>query len=462
MRLPRLLHSSAARLALRYALLYALVLGVALAALWVATRWYADSRLEAQLERELESLSQAFEAGGSEGLRTALARPAEDRLYLLLSRSGEKLGGNLRAWPDDAELALDGEAQSTWVEEAALPIEQFDENAYLPVAATAFADGSRLLLSHRVQQAVVLQEIAGYLLESLPVALLLSLALGLSLSRAMQQRMDAIGRTAGEIMAGDLSQRVPLSARQDEFDALAMRLNGMLDRIQQLIKGLHEVTDNIAHDLRSPLTRLRNRLEVTLLEPRAEAEYRQVIQQGIEDAASLIQTFNALLGVAQTEAGNHRGEWTAVDLSALLHDLADLYTPAAEDRQLRLELALQDGVSVVGSRDLLAQAVGNLLENAIKYTPEQGCIRLQLRADADGVELAVSDSGAGIPAAEREHVLERFVRLENSRHTAGNGLGLSLVRAVAKLHQAELRLGDAHPGLRVSLHFPPGALPKAV
>ena len=161
MRLPRLLHSSAARLALRYALLYALVLGVALAALWVATRWYADSRLEAQLERELESLSQAFEAGGSEGLRTALARPAEDRLYLLLSRSGEKLGGNLRAWPDDAELALDGEAQSTWVEEAALPIEQFDENAYLPVAATAFADGSRLLLSHRVQQAVVLQEIAG-------------------------------------------------------------------------------------------------------------------------------------------------------------------------------------------------------------------------------------------------------------------------------------------------------------
>jgi signal transduction histidine kinase len=278
--------------------------------------------------------------------------------------------------------------------------------------------------------------------------------MGVTLGRAILRRVDTISRTAGEIMAGDLSQRVPLSDRNDEFDALADRLNTMLDRVQHLIKGIREVTDNIVHDLRSPLTRLRNRLEITVRKHRSEQEYAQAIHCGIEDAESLIKTFNALLGIAQAKAGNYRTQWGPVGLDRLASDLVALYRPVAEEKEQTLEFQDSGSVKITGSRDLLAQAISNLLENATKYTPEGGSIRLQLRRSAGAVEVVVSDTGPGIPESEREHVLERFVRLESSRHTPGNGLGLSLVKAVSKLHKAELLLGDASPGLVVTIRFP--------
>ena len=265
--------------------------------------------------------------------------------------------------------------------------------------------------------------------------------------------METISLTAGDIMEGDLSQRIPVSTRNDEFDALAGRLNSMLDRIQVLIHGIREVTDNIAHELRSPLTRLHSRLEVTLLEDRSNDEYRQALRAGIEDIENLIHIFNSLLSIAQAEAGNHRDQWQTVDLNVLARDLAELYEPAAEERQQHLLLDLDVCRPVLGSRDLLGQAIGNLLENAIKYTPEGGNIHLSVIHDADTCVVKVADNGPGIPASQRQKVLERFVRLQNSIHSAGNGLGLSFVRAVAILHKAELILDDSHPGLIVMLCF---------
>jgi len=279
------------------------------------------------------------------------------------------------------------------------------------------------------------------------------LAMGATLGRAILGRMDTISRTAGEIMAGDLSRRVPASGRNDEFDALANRLNSMLDRIQQLIKGIREVTDNVAHDLRSPLSRLRNRLEVTLLESRSEDEYRQAIGKTIEDTESLIKTFNTMLDIAQLDSGNNRKQWGRVDLNTLASDLEELYRPVAELKGQEFRLVTGEPAQIAGSRDLLAQAIGNLLDNAIKYTPEGGSILLQVQRLEDTIEVMVRDTGTGIPESEREHVLERFVRLENSRHTPGNGLGLSLVNAVAGLHAAELKLGDNRPGLIVTLRL---------
>ncbi|MGH8528718.1 MAG: HAMP domain-containing sensor histidine kinase [Nevskiales bacterium] len=446
-------------MALRYSLIYGLILGVVSAGvLWSIIR-QVDPALKADLERDLTALVHEHETGGVAHLTEALlAREKlaskEGRLYLLSAPGGEKLAGNLFDGPDEDDMPHDREVHTVWVDEEDLPRGAFDDDAYLPVIATRFPDGSRLLVGRGIEQSEDLFGFAEFMVESLGMSVLLGLIISVTLGRSILRRMDTISRTAGEIMAGDLSQRVPISKRNDEFDALAGRLNAMLDRVQQLIKGLREVTDNVAHDLRSPLTRLRNRLEITLLEHRGDEEYRDVISRGIEDAESLIKTFNALLSIAQTEAGTHRTQWGPVDLDQVAFDLVDLYGPLAEEKQQVFDFKPNGNLAIIGSRHLVAQVMGNLLENAIKYTPPHGTVRLQIHQSQTATEVIVSDSGPGIPAQERERVLERFVRLEGSRHTPGNGLGLSLVKAVCKLHGAELMLADNNPGLIVTIRFP--------
>ena len=448
-----LLQTTAVRLALRYVALYALVLGLALGVLMLASFWLADEQRSEQLQQDYAALLRESDSVAAVNRRLEGALAA-GRFYLLVTPDGEKRAGNLLRWPPEPEIPLDGEVHRLWLDEDAFPAGLYQDEPHLQVIAIALPDGNRLLLADGAEQIGGLHEIIEYMLEVLSAAVVLSLLMGVILGRSILRRMDTISRAAAAIMAGDLSRRVPLSPRADEFDVLASRLNAMLDRIQQLIRGIRDVTDNIAHDLRSPLSRLRNRLEVTLLEPRDGEEYRQALLHGIEDADSLIKTFNALLSIAQAEAGNHRSEWMPVDLNQLVHDLAELYEPSAEESRQHIELIATCHAHITGSRDLLAQAIGNLLENAIKHTPVDGTIRIELVSSEEAIELKVSDTGPGIPETEREHVLERFVRLQNSRNTPGNGLGLSLVRAVAILHHAQLQLGDAQPGLSVSLRFP--------
>lgn len=453
MKFHHLLQTTAVRLALRYVALYTLVLGLGLGALMLTSLWLTDEQRGEHLQQDYAALLR--ESGSAAAVNRRLEGAlAAGRFYLLVTPNGEKLAGNLLRWPPEPDIPLDGEVHKLWLDEDAFPAGLYQGEPHLQVIATALPGGNRLLLADGAEQTGGLREIIDYLLEVLSAAIVLSLLLGVMLGRAILRRMDTISRAAADIMAGDLARRVPLSSRADEFDVLAGRLNAMLDRIQQLIRGIRDVTDNIAHDLRSPLSRLRNRLEVTLLEPRDGEEYRQALQHGIEDADSLIKTFNALLSIAQAEAGNHRSEWVPVDLSELARDLAELYEPAAEERQQRVEFIAAGHAVITGSRDLLAQALGNLLENAIKHTPADGTIRIEVTCLEKMIELRVSDTGPGIPESERERVLERFVCLQNSRNTPGNGLGLSLVRAVVNLHNAHLQLGDAQPGLVVSLRFP--------
>jgi signal transduction histidine kinase len=462
--LPRLFRTTAFRLALRYALVYAGVMGLLLAALFWTSNRYVDSQLEAGLEQELYSLARKFDKNGVQHVAEAVSRREEHgleegRYYLLVGADGTRIAGNLRAWPPDSPIEYDGKVHNVWVEDDVIPGTRYDDDAYWPVIAKELPDGSRLLLARSVRQAEDLQEFTLYLMAFILIAaVLLAIAMGVTLGRAILARMDTISRTAGDIMAGNLSQRVQVGTSDDEFNALAERLNTMLDRVQQLINGMREVTDNVAHDLRSPLSRLLNRLEVTLLERRSESEYRQAISCTIEDAAVLLATFNAILSIAQLEAGNPRTQWGRVDIDRLARDLMELYEPVARKTGRRLRLTTGEGVEIVGSRDLLAQAIGNLLDNAIKYAPKDGAIELRVRTSADTVEVSVADGGPGIPDSEKTHVLERFVRLESSRHTPGNGLGLSLVKAVAGLHGAELVLGDNRPGLIVTLRLPRGRL----
>ena len=451
----RLLQTTAVRLALKSVAVYGLLVLLALGSLY----WYASSAIDqtsrSSLQKERQRLQQVYAKSGLAAVVDEIGglQGVDNRIYYLAAPSGEKLAGNLFAWPEDLELDATAPVQGAWINDEVIPPDIYQDDAYWPVAMLAFDDGSRLLLAHKVEQAEVLLELSEYLLDAMLIALAFALFIAISLGRQILGRVDIISDTASHIMAGDLSQRIPLSDRNDEFDRLAGNLNAMLDRNQQLIKGMREVTDNVAHDLRSPLTRLRNQMEITLLEPRSEDEYRKVLSQSIKDVEYLIKTFNALLSIAQAEAGNHRTLWGEVDLKQLAMDLADLYTPLADEKRQKLRVENGQDSVIFGSRDLLAQSFGNLLENAIKYTPPGGDIRLLIRKLPEKIEVEVADNGPGIPAEEKEHVLEKFVRLESSRHSPGNGLGLSLVAAVNRLHKAKLELVDASPGLRVVQRF---------
>jgi signal transduction histidine kinase len=458
-KLPSLLRTSALRLALQYTFWYTLAVGVMLTALFWSSNRYVDAQLQADIEQELSSLAQAFHSGGAGRLIEAVSARAEQnaldegRFYLLVTAEDRPLTGNLTKWPAEASVSFDGDVHNIWLDENILPGKLYSDDAYLPAIAREFADGSRLLLVRAVEQDNILREISEYLLESLAAVVFIALLMGVTMGRAILRRMDTISSTASEIMAGDLSQRVPVSGRNDEFDALAQRLNNMLERIEGVLAGMREVTDNVAHDLRSPITRIRNRMEVTLLERRDEKEYRDVMEQTIKDADTMVRTFNAILQTAQANAGAIRAELLPVDLSKLVREMGELYIPVAEEAGLTLRIESGAPMTLPGHRDLLAQAIGNLLDNAVKYTPRGGILYLELNAGDGTVDLVVEDSGPGIPEKEHHRVTQRFVRLDTVRRQEGNGLGLSLVDAIVRQHGATLLFEDNEPGLRAIIRF---------
>ena len=282
-------------------------------------------------------------------------------------------------------------------------------------------------------------------------------------SRRMLRRVDEASNTARSIMQGNLAQRIPVAGRNDEFDRLSQNLNAMLDRIQDLMAGLKNVSDNIAHDLKTPLHRLRTRAERALHSSRSPEKLSEALGSVIEEADTLIQTFDALLSIARLEAGSRSESFGPLNVCALVRDVADLYEPAAEERGLSLRLSCSGDVMMAGEKHLIGQALANLLDNAIKYavpaskgTTQDGArtdVAIGLEDKGDAVDIVISDRGPGIPQKDRERVLQRFVRLQPSRSIQGSGLGLSLVAAVARLHDGSVTLEDNEPGLRIRLRL---------
>jgi signal transduction histidine kinase len=283
------------------------------------------------------------------------------------------------------------------------------------------------------------------------LTLLLAIATGVLVGGRFVRRIDTIGRTSRAIMEGDLSARIPVRGNSDEIDALVIGLNAMLERIQLLLDGLRQVSSDIAHDLRTPLGRLRQRLEDAREHATSTAEYQAATEAAIGEADSLLEIFSALLRIAQIEAGAQKSGFTTVDLSALIRSIGEAYEPSAEDSQHRLKVDAADGIVLTGDRQLLAQLFSNLVENALSHTPAGSTVRLVLRSTAAGFEAEIADDGPGIPPEEREKVFDRFYRLDRSRTTKGSGLGLALVKAIASLHGLSLRLEDRKPGLAVIL-----------
>jgi signal transduction histidine kinase len=346
--------------------------------------------------------------------------------------------------------------------------QRFDESEGQPVVANRAAlvrvftlpGNNRLLVGRDLEERERLNAVLGQAIRLLIAALLIFGGLGAFLvARRALARMDAMTATSQAIMAGDLSGRLPVSGSGDEIDRLAVSLNAMLVRIGELMQGMKEVSDNIAHDLKTPLTRLRNSAEEALRTSTSKEEYRAALERTIDESDGLIRTFNALLLIARTEAGAGADSFTMVDVSSLLADLAEIYGPSVEEAGCTFRTDIAPGLSVQGSRELLGQVVANLIDNAIKYgLPAQpgavAEVKLTALAMNQKLLISVADRGPGIPPDKRGKAIERFGRLDASRNKPGSGLGLSLVSAVAQLHKGELRLDDNAPGLIVTLELP--------
>jgi len=451
MRPVELFRSSTFRLATLYMVLFAGSVLFLLGFIYWSTVAFMSDQVDTTIETEIVGLSEQYRARGLNGLvRTINARiernPDSSSVYLFASPSFRPLAGNLTGWPEEAPT--DDGWIDFYLDDPANGLDDLSARARVFVLQGNF----KLLVGRDVRELQQTQQlIERALLWGLAITVALALAGGMMLSRTMLRRLDEINLTSREIMAGDLSRRIPTRGNQDDFDQLAGNLNAMLDEIERLMEGIRHVSDNIAHDLRTPLTRLRQRLETLAAGPPDERSSQ--IEKSIADADQLLDTFSALLRIARIEAGGYRPSFEALSLADLVSDAADLYGAIAEEKDLALTTRTDGICEIQGDKDLIFQAVANLLDNAIKYTPSGGHIELSVCRSDDNVRLCVADDGPGIPESNRADVTRRFYRLESSRSTTGSGLGLSLVAAVAAIHQAELLMEGNHPGLRAVLKF---------
>lgn len=454
MRLTRLLRSLTFRLALFYMALFtvsvALLLGVAY---WVSVLSPLNS-VETAVGREAAALTRLQQTEGQAGLIAALQRraatPADRRAYhAFIGSDGSILATNLPSWV--GEVPARG-----WVRLEFESLEGGEEVEHEALVRNVmFEDGSRLLLGRDTEDLDEREElIQGALSWGAGVTLVLGFAGGLLMTLAVAGRIEAINKTARRVIAGDLSGRVAVRGAGDDFDQLSETLNTMLGRIEALVQSVGRVSDSIAHELRTPLTRLHADLEDLATSPRLDPADRLAAEQALGEAVRLQSTFDALLRIARIETGRHAAAFQRVDLDELLRDAIELYAPEAEAKGHRVSVDIAADLVTRGDKDLLFQAVSNLLDNAIKYTPEGGSIGVDATRSGHAIRIAVHDDGPGIDAAHRSRVVERFYRAPGSDRFPGLGLGLSLVAAVAHLHRGQLSLDDAAPGLRATLLLP--------
>jgi signal transduction histidine kinase len=453
--LSKTLHSSTLKLALSYVAAFCTAIFAVLAYVYWITAGYLLHDVENSLSAERSFLMESYRRPGREGLAMRLAERLEDThfrtwVYLLVDASGAKLAGNLPAWPNEVTCLREANDFNLSSDTPGSP-----QTATMRAECTTLADGSRLLVARSV---TMLDTVRGRISTALIAASVLFLGLaaaaGISTSRRSVARIEAINATSRQIMRSGLGERIPLRGTRDEWDGLALNLNSMLDRIQELAEWNRQVSDNVAHDLRTPLARLRGRLEKTYASEPGLEGYRALVGDTLNELDAILSTFSSLLRISRIEMRERMAGFNQLDLAEIAHEVVDLFDPSAEENGVQLQLKDNGPTTILGDRDLLFDAVSNLIDNALKHGRDGGKVSVGVRCDADEIILEVRDLGPGIPFEEREHVLRRFYRLEHSRITPGNGLGLSLVAAVANLHGARINMADNAPGLRIELRFP--------
>lgn len=451
MRVPRLIRSTGFRFALLHTVVFVLSVSV--------IAWVAEITVTSALQRqardrvEAESLSllAEYRRHGLDGLRSTIeerSSAVKRRLqYAIVNAQHHVLAGDRYL----AEFAAPSNAP------AKLMARSEGENAtdQILVASTQLGDGAALVVADNLESVEDVEDVVlnGFLM-ALALALVLGLTAGVVFTKSLLKRVDDVTRTAEAIIDGDLSQRIALTGSGDDFDRLSATLNTMLDRIADLLENLRQVSNDIAHDLRTPLAHLRQGLEAAKIQAQSPEDYQRAIDQAIENADALLDTFSALLRIAQIEAGARRASFRLVNLADVMRTVADAYEPTIDESGRTLELAVAEKLLIHGDRELLIQLFSNLIENALRHTPEGTRIAMGGLQTENSIIAEVADNGPGIPDTERSRVFRRFYRLERSRTTPGNGLGLSLVAAVAELHQAMIEPADNKPGFKITLRFP--------
>ena len=455
--LGTLFRTTAFKLSFAYLVVFTLFAFVTLGYVaWSAQKLLTD-QFVSTIESEINGLAQQYRNGGLRRLVNVVERRSRTpgaSLYLVTTNVGERVVGNVGALPPGV-IDRVGQFETLY--------NRTDETDTKPNVALVrvylLPGGFRLLVGRDIEERIRLRDVIH---KAIGYSLLFIGVLGCLgswfIARRVLKRVDDMTGITRDIMAGDLDGRLRVAGTGDELDRLAQNLNDMLDRIGELMRGMREVSDNIAHDLKTPLTRLRNKADEALRTAKTQDELKAALEATIEESDNLIRIFNALLMIARLEAGNAREALAGFDAAEAVRDVAELYEAVAEEVGVTLDVAVESGLPIHGSRELLGQAMANLLDNALKYgaAPDGSSQTITVSAQRIGqeVRIVVADRGPGIPEEERSHVLERFVRLETARSRPGFGLGLSLAAAVARLHEGRLALEDNAPGLRVVLILP--------
>lgn len=446
-----MLRSASVRFAILYAMVFGLSSLVLAVSLWYSTIGLLNRQTEASVMADARSLAERFHEGGLPALtltvRKRLAENVDDNaIYLLIDPVGNRIAGNLSRWPEGID------AQHIWY---TLPIDRFGSHSMALVRFYVLPDRFHLLVGRDVRTRAKLDRILrDGLLSALSAMLLLGVIGAVVIRSLFRRSLYDIAATTRAVSRGDLSRRVSRTGDGDEFDLLAESINDMLDRISRLMGGVRQVSNAIAHDLRTPITRARARLEDAALHAEDADALRHALEHATADLDGVINLFQALLRIAEIETGARRSAFAVMDLAPILDDLKEFYEAVAEERGVSLQGRWESPLTMVGDREMIQQAIANLLGNALKFAPAGSTVALTAEADDMFVEIAVTDEGPGIPEADRPRVAERFYRAEEARNTPGSGLGLALVSAVAQLHEGALRLEDNAPGLNAVLSMP--------
>lgn len=452
-RLRDVLRTATFRLTFAHLAMFGLAAALLLGFVYLRTVNELGRQVEEVLSKDLAALLDTYRGEGMGGLMAVVdqrSRGTGVRLFLLTDAQFGRLAGNLTQWPADLP-PVDGQHRFTTQDAEA----QSGGPRPARGIVTTLENGARLLVAQDMSEREAFRELiassAGWVLT---LTLLLGAVEGWLLSRFMLRRVEAVSRFSAGVKTNDMRARLPVRGTGDEFDRLASKMNSLLDRIEHLVTSQRELADNVAHDLRRPFTRLKGRLELLLSHDHSHEDCRRVASETIAEVNGILRTFDMLLRIAKVDSGVVEEQFARLDPTVIVKEMVELYAPVAAAKGIRLEMKSAAPAAIEGLRELLAQAIGNLLDNAVKFSAHGDIVQVTVSADDVGVALTVADNGPGIPEADRDRVLQRFVRLDTSRSRSGSGLGLALVAATAKLHNGQLELADNKPGLRATIRLP--------